>query len=129
VDFKTSISLNQYPTTSYADLLSRFGVISDVFSIDEFSQQLKDNILKVNVYFDSLSYTSISEAPSIELISFISNVGGLLGLFLGATVLSFLEIVEFVIIIIQIIQKRNSSQVASIEGPKRVQVSPIGKNI
>ena len=37
----------------------------------------------INVYYQNLKYTLISEQPKIELFGFISNSGGILGLFLG----------------------------------------------
>jgi hypothetical protein len=109
-ELKTSTSLNEYPSSNLAIFVAK-NLISNLYSQSTFSRPLEKNILKVNIFFDSLSYTSITEVPSIDQITFISNIGGLLGLFLGATVLSFLELVEFVIIIFQIIKSRMSSRV------------------
>jgi hypothetical protein len=109
--YLTSISSNYYPTVAYSKIISKSNIFdSEVNSYGSkgYSISLSQLILKVNVYFDSLSYTSITESPSQETISFVSNVGGLLGLFLGATVLSFLEFAEFLIICLQIIKKRNT---------------------
>ena len=36
----------------------------------------------------------VEEVPNIDLLTLISNVGGTLGLFLGMSFLSFLEILE-----------------------------------
>jgi hypothetical protein len=104
-EYKTSTSLNQYPTNSYANVLAKRNQIT-LYSTDTYSEPLKENCLKVNIYFEALSYTSTSEVASIDQITFISNVGGLFGLFLGATVLSFLEIIEFFIIVIHIVKSR-----------------------
>jgi hypothetical protein len=127
-EYKTSISINQFPTTTYADFLAKRGLVSDiVYSAEKFSQPLEKLILKVNIYFDSLTYTSITEVASIDQITFISNIGGLLGLFLGATVLSFLELVEFVIIIFQIIKSR-MSKVKSHQESNLINVRPAVEN-
>ena len=54
-------------------------------------------MVKLNVYYKNIYYTSIVESPSITLVSLVSNLGGNLGLFLGLSVLSLLEIFELII--------------------------------
>jgi len=49
----------------------------------------------VSVYYDDLKYTLINQQPKIELFGLISNIGGTLGLFLGFTFITLLEIVEY----------------------------------
>jgi hypothetical protein len=46
------------------------------------------------VYYDDLKYTLITQQPKLELFGLISNIGGSLGLFLGFTFISLLEIFE-----------------------------------
>ena len=46
------------------------------------------------VYFEDLKYTLIKQQPKIELFGLISNVGGTLGLFLGFSFISLLELFE-----------------------------------
>lgn len=41
--------------------------------------------------------TTITERPQTELETFISELGGTLGLFLGVSFLSFVELVEIVV--------------------------------
>jgi len=48
----------------------------------------------INVYYEDLKYTSISQQPKIELFGLISNLGGILGLFIGFSFISCLEIIE-----------------------------------
>ncbi len=49
----------------------------------------------MNVYFTDLSETIIEERPVYSFVEVISNLGGLLGLYLGFSLLTVLEIVEF----------------------------------
>ena len=53
----------------------------------------KKSVSRIAVYYDSLSYTQSDEAPQIDLITLIANVGGNLGLFLGVSLFSVWEIV------------------------------------
>jgi len=47
-------------------------------------------------YYGDLKYTLIKQQPKIELFGLISNIGGLLGLFLGFSFISLLELFEVV---------------------------------
>ncbi len=46
------------------------------------------------IYYKNLNYKLISQNPKTEMFNFISNIGGLLGVFLGISFLSFIEIFE-----------------------------------
>jgi hypothetical protein len=58
----------------------------------------------INVYYEDLKYTLISQKPKIELFGLISNIGGLFSLFLGFSLGSFLELFE---ILIEFILQKN----------------------
>ena len=47
------------------------------------------------VYFKDLSETVIEERPVYSVVFILSNFGGLLGLYLGFSVLTVLELVDF----------------------------------
>ncbi len=49
----------------------------------------------LKVYFPDLSETIIEERPVYSFVVVVSNLGGLLGLYLGFSLLTLLEIVEF----------------------------------
>jgi hypothetical protein len=66
---------------------------------------------RVNIYFSELTYTRIVEVPNYTPISLISNIGGTLGLFLGMSLLSFIEIVDLVIQMILASTRLNSNQI------------------
>jgi hypothetical protein len=50
----------------------------------------------LRVYYDELEYTLIRQQPKIEPFGLISNIGGTLGLFIGFSFISILELVEVV---------------------------------
>ena len=72
------------------------------YSIDRFSTPLKGNEITIFIYYESLKYTLISQQPKTLLIDLIPNIGGILGLFIGISFLSFIEIIELFIEIILI---------------------------
>jgi hypothetical protein len=63
----------------------------------------KNESLKLKIYFKDLTYILISQEPKIELFDLISGIGGLLGLFLGVSFLSFIEIFEILFEVIYLL--------------------------
>jgi hypothetical protein len=82
------------------DVLSRkINLVKD-FSIDEKklnSDRAKESVVRVNIFYDSLSYTMSTESPKMDVISLLSNIGGNLGLFLGVSLISVCELIEALI--------------------------------
>ncbi len=53
-----------------------------------------DYLYAVNIYYSSLKYTYISESPQMSVLSLLSSLGDSLGMFLGFSVFSLLELFE-----------------------------------
>ena len=52
--------------------------------------------MKIGVYYPELSYTITEQKPAFELGSLLSEVGGFLGLLLGASVLTVCELLDYI---------------------------------
>ena len=52
---------------------------------------------QLRVYFESLKYTSISQIPKTKGFDLVAEIGGILGLFIGLSFVSFFEIAELFI--------------------------------
>jgi hypothetical protein len=50
-----------------------------------------DGSLSVNIFYSSPSYTNIQEKPAVTPLTLVPDLGGRLGLFIGVSVLSFIE--------------------------------------
>lgn len=48
------------------------------------------------VYYRSLKYTFSSQIPKMKLADIISNIGGIFGLFVGASFMSFIEFIQII---------------------------------
>jgi len=59
------------------------------------TEEFNKNYLAINVYFDSLKYTKISQTPKTSLSALVSNLGGSTGLFLDLSFMSACRAVEF----------------------------------
>ncbi|XP_052090811.1 amiloride-sensitive sodium channel subunit beta-like [Mytilus californianus] len=77
---------------------------------------IRNNFVKVNIYFEDLNYEVISEEPLYDATQLISDVGGSLGLCLGASLLCICEVFEaLVMIVVVVIRKiRGHSYVSDV---------------
>jgi len=53
-----------------------------------------EQVFRFIIYFEDFKYTLINQQPKIELFDLISNLGGILGLFIGFSFISLLEMIE-----------------------------------
>ncbi len=57
---------------------------------------IRTKIFKIYIFYEDLKYTLITQKPKIELFGLISNIGGTLGLFIGFSFISVLELFELI---------------------------------
>jgi len=111
-----------YTTTSYellgdvyVDLIQKNKNLSSDFHNKTITPEIaKKSVSRIFLYYDSLSYTQSDDAPQIDLITLIANVGGNLGLFLGVSLFSVWEIV-ITLLEIYFYKKKNSTQIQVTE--------------
>ncbi|XP_045198345.2 amiloride-sensitive sodium channel subunit gamma-2-like [Mercenaria mercenaria] len=61
---------------------------------DENLDKIASNFLAVYIYFEDLNYEIISEEPLYNTLRFLSDIGGAMGLYMGASVLTYVEILQ-----------------------------------
>ena len=52
--------------------------------------------MAVDIFYEELSYEEIEQTIAFEFLSLLSEIGGFLGLLLGASVLTVFELIDFV---------------------------------
>ena len=52
--------------------------------------------MAVDIFYQELSYEEITQNIAFEFLSLLSEIGGFLGLLLGASVLTVFELIDFV---------------------------------
>ncbi|KAL9982332.1 hypothetical protein ACROYT_G004361 [Oculina patagonica] len=62
----------------------------------EREKYIDDNIVSLDIYFEDLSYDIIEQTPLYEIWALIGNLGGTFGLFLGISLLTVLEFLDFI---------------------------------
>ncbi|XP_060579534.1 uncharacterized protein LOC132736423 [Ruditapes philippinarum] len=65
------------------------------------------NFLRVLIYYEDLNFELIEEEPIYEPVRFLSDIGGTMGLFLGASALTFVEILQLVLELILFMKHKN----------------------
>ena len=56
----------------------------------------RENFVQVDIFYQEISFEKIEQNIAFEFLSFLSEIGGFLGLLLGASVLTVCEIVDYV---------------------------------
>ncbi|KAL9969463.1 hypothetical protein ACROYT_G021683 [Oculina patagonica] len=64
-------------------------------TVPEKMAYIDDNIISLDIYFQDMSYDEIEQTPVFQGWTLIANLGGNFGLFLGMSILTILEFVEF----------------------------------
>ena len=58
-------------------------------------EMLKKSVARLQINYQEMMQTFITEYPKMQAADLVSSVGGILGLFLGLSFLSFIEIFDF----------------------------------
>ncbi|XP_056409634.1 acid-sensing ion channel 1C-like isoform X1 [Hyla sarda] len=56
---------------------------------------IKDNILVLDIFFEALNYETIEQKKAYEVAGLLGDIGGQMGLFIGASILTILEIIDY----------------------------------
>ena len=110
ITYKNSVYSTHYPSLAYGkivlkDILEKqlnVSIFSDKNQSSEWIENiiLQSSTLQLNLFFETMNVETIYEEPVKSFSSFISNIGGLLGFYMGASILSILEIVEIITLIV-----------------------------
>lgn len=85
-----------FPSLNYIKYVSRQSSEIGKFPNDE-SELLefaRNSFLRFIINYNEFSYTSIEEMPEITFETLLANIGGQLGLFIGISLLSLIELLE-----------------------------------
>ncbi|XP_077982690.1 uncharacterized protein LOC144437595 [Glandiceps talaboti] len=57
-------------------------------------ESLRDNLLRLEVYYDELNYQKITKVPAYLIEELLGDIGGLLGLYIGLSLITVVEFLE-----------------------------------
>ena len=58
----------------------------------------RNNFLQVDIFYQELSYEEIEQNIAFEFLSLLGEIGGFLGLLLGASVLTVCELIDYLVL-------------------------------
>lgn len=114
---QTSVSTNEFLNEYFENRYKIKPKIVKLLENDTYSGMLRDNLVKITISYKTLAYTEIEESPALDVITLLSNIGGVAGLFTGISVLSFVEIIE-ILMKIYYVYKENRNNAKIYQTPK-----------
>lgn len=94
-DFDIIIDAQDFPTSLYAQqLMETHPYFNEVANMT--AMEVSESVLRVSVYYRDIGYSNLEEVATYTLNDMIGSTGGMLGLFLGISLISFLEIIELI---------------------------------
>ncbi|XP_022086803.1 acid-sensing ion channel 2-like [Acanthaster planci] len=96
-EFRTSLSMATLPSNNLlVDLWKLYGGDDSVnYTFDETLRYIRDNWIFLDVYYESLNFEKYVQSEAITLSALISDIGGQMGLFLGASFITITEILHY----------------------------------
>ncbi|XP_032222094.2 acid-sensing ion channel 1B [Nematostella vectensis] len=92
VEYSAQLSYARFPANNYAKMLAKeYGLKG---SDEENRRYLRDNLIEIKIYYEDLTYFDVQQVPSYDLYSLLGDVGGQIGLFLGASLLTVVEYLD-----------------------------------
>ena len=105
-----TITNANYPSPYYAKWLANNSPVKHFYGSDSTFDEIANSVMKVNIFYNKLSYDYYSDTPLLTFVGLLSNFGGYLGLFIGMSVLSMLEVIELLFIFIVEVSKKLKSR-------------------
>ncbi|CAF0894751.1 unnamed protein product, partial [Brachionus calyciflorus] len=91
--YDSKINIAKYPSVWYAGIVSTNNFTKSYLK-GKTLDDLERTTLMVNIYYDEMYYTVIDDSEAMNFEALFGNIGGNLGLFIGISVLTFVEIIE-----------------------------------
>ena len=97
----------------YFDTFNRSVIIDSNF--------LKKNFLKLNIFYRQLSYEHIKQQKGYDVFALICDIGGSMGLFIGASMLTVVEVID--LLLGQTVLFRKKTQPKGKQSSKSIETS------
>uniref|UniRef100_A0A8C5WCG9 Uncharacterized protein n=1 Tax=Leptobrachium leishanense TaxID=445787 RepID=A0A8C5WCG9_9ANUR len=89
VRFGKELSMVRIPSKASADYLAKM--------YNKSTDYIAENMLVLDIFFEELNYEVIEQKPAYEVAGLLGDIGGQMGLFIGASILTILEIFDYLI--------------------------------
>lgn len=107
VSYFYKISQSNFPSPFYKKLLIEFDKALNESKRGFDYNDIEKYLLSVNIYFDEIATTTIEENPNKTIEQLVAEIGGFLGLCMGISFLTLMEILDIFIKIVLAFLKKN----------------------
>ena len=102
LEYQITPTYSQYPSINYAkEELTSSPLIKSKLTNDSKSnyELIKQSVLSLNIYYDDFVTAEFIQSPKSDIFDLVSNIGGIMGVFVGASFLSLVELIEVLIVV------------------------------
>ena len=126
IDYNLALSTAAFPTISYAKNLqtsdNTYYNFPQYTTDTELMDFCRQGFLKFIINYDHLYYTLIDESPALNSNDLLGNLGGQLGLFIGISFLSLVELIELIVELVTIVLNQGRKKMIQLH---KIQVIPL----
>ena len=76
---------------------------SDLNNLIRASTLIRQNLIRLNIYLEDLSIVEFMQMPAYDLADLFADIGGTLGLWMGISVLTIMELVELIVSLVMLL--------------------------
>ncbi|XP_067391799.1 acid-sensing ion channel 3 isoform X2 [Emydura macquarii macquarii] len=87
VRYSKELSMVKIPSKASAKYLAK--------KYNKSEQYISENVLVLDIFFEALNYETIEQKKAYEVAGLLGDIGGQMGLFIGASILTILEIFDY----------------------------------
>ncbi|KAK0064091.1 FMRFamide-activated amiloride-sensitive sodium channel [Biomphalaria pfeifferi] len=93
------------------------------------SDMVRQNLIRLNIYLEDLSVVEYRQLPAYGLADLFADIGGTLGLWMGISVLTIMELVELIIRLIGLMFNVERKEPRAAPVPQRERFVPRRKSV
>uniref|UniRef100_A0A8C4N962 Acid-sensing (proton-gated) ion channel 1b n=1 Tax=Eptatretus burgeri TaxID=7764 RepID=A0A8C4N962_EPTBU len=86
--YNKELSMVRIPSQASAKYLAK--------KLNKTETYIAENLLVLNIFFETLNYETIEQTKAYEVASLLGDIGGQMCLFIGASILTILEIFDYI---------------------------------
>ncbi|PIO59621.1 Amiloride-sensitive sodium channel, partial [Teladorsagia circumcincta] len=117
--YSVTVSTAKWPSTAYKPEECQQNKPGSAWEAAKMSclEWYQKNTLLVEIYYERMNYQVLTESPAYSLVNLVSDVGGQVGLFLGMSIISVIELLTLVLLLVCYCatHKSRKREIAAIE--------------
>ena len=108
------------------NLIKQSYTLSEKEKAERASNLIRQNLLRLNIYLEDLSVVEYRQLPAYGLADLFADIGGTLGLWMGISVLTIMELMELIIRLLFLLFNSETLPPASFQDEEQEYVASNG---